>query len=83
MEEKVKTAMQKGRVISILLFYLFTFLPLSAQSRQEVLQTAQKANDYFMAKYADPTIPTHVKKIRPSSLWTRAVHWWKSAQRKV
>ena len=75
MEEKVKTAMQKGRVISILLFYLFTFLPLSAQSRQEVLQTAQKANDYFMAKYADPTIPTNVKKIRPSSLWTRAVYY--------
>ena len=46
-----------------------------AQSRQEVLQTAQKANDYFMAKYADPTIPTNVKKIRPSSLWTRAVYY--------
>ena len=75
MEERVKTAMQKGRVISILLFYLFTFLPLSAQSPQEVLQTAQKANDYFMAKYADPTIPTNVKKIRPSSLWTRAVYY--------
>ena len=75
MEERVKTAMQKGRVISILLFYLFTFLPLSAQSRQEVLQTAQKANDYFMAKYADPTLPTNVKKIRPSSLWTRAVYY--------
>ena len=75
MEERVKTAMQKGRVISILLFYLFTFLPLSAQSPQEVLQTAQKANDYFMAKYADPTITTNVKKIRPSSLWTRAVYY--------
>ena len=46
-----------------------------AQSQQEVLQTAQKANDYFMAKYADPTIPTNVKKIRPSSLWTRAVYY--------
>ena len=75
MEERVKTAMQKGRVISILLFYLFTFLPLSAQSPQEVLQTAQKANDYFMAKYADPTITTNVKKIRPLSLWTRAVYY--------
>ena len=46
-----------------------------AQSQQEVLQTAQKANDYFMAKYADPTLPTNVKKIRPSSLWTRAVYY--------
>ena len=40
-----------------------------------VLTTAQKANDYFMAKYSDPTLPTNVKKIRPSSLWTRAVYY--------
>ena len=46
-----------------------------AQNAQEVLATAQKANAYFMAKYADPTIPTFVKKIRPSNLWTRAVYY--------
>jgi rhamnogalacturonyl hydrolase YesR len=40
-----------------------------------VLTTAQKANDYFMAKYSDPTLPTNVKKVRPSSLWTRAVYY--------
>jgi hypothetical protein len=28
-----------------------------------------------MAKYADPTIPTNVKKVRPSNLWTRAVYY--------
>ena len=50
---------------------------LSAATAQssEVLATAQKANDYFMAKYSDPTVPTNVKKIRPSSLWTRAVYY--------
>ena len=46
-----------------------------AQNAQEVLATAQKANAYFMAKYADPTTPTFVKKIRPSNLWTRAVYY--------
>ena len=41
----------------------------------EVMNVARKANNYFMAKYADPTVPTNVKKIRPSSLWTRAVYY--------
>ena len=41
----------------------------------DVLQAAQKTNDYFMTKYSDPTLPTNVKKIRPSSLWTRAVYY--------
>ncbi|MBR1548248.1 MAG: glycoside hydrolase family 88 protein [Prevotella sp.] len=46
-----------------------------AQSPAEVLQAAQKTNDYFMTKYADPTVPTNVKRVRPSSLWTRAVYY--------
>ena len=41
----------------------------------EVLSTAQKVNQYFMKKYSDPTIPTNVGRIRPSSLWTRAVYY--------
>jgi len=44
-------------------------------AQQEVLQAAQKTNDYFMGRYADPTLPTNVKRIRPSSLWTRAVYY--------
>ncbi|MBQ7180143.1 MAG: glycoside hydrolase family 88 protein [Bacteroidaceae bacterium] len=47
----------------------------SAFAQSEVLQTARKANDYFMAKYADPTQATNVGRIRPSSLWTRAVYY--------
>ncbi|MBO5185440.1 MAG: glycoside hydrolase family 88 protein [Prevotella sp.] len=52
-------------------------LPAAAQTTKqtEVLNTARKANDYFMAKYEDPTLPTNVKRIRPSSLWTRAVYY--------
>ncbi len=47
----------------------------AAIAQSEVLQAARKTNDYFMAKYADPTVPTNVKRIRPSSLWTRAVYY--------
>ena len=47
----------------------------SAFAQSDVLQAAQKANNYFMAKYSDPTQPTNVNKIRPSSLWTRAVYY--------
>ena len=47
----------------------------TARAQEQVLETAQKANDYFMAKYADPTLPTNVNRIRPSSLWTRAVYY--------
>ena len=41
----------------------------------EVLGKARLVNDYFMQKYEDPTVPTNVKKIRPSNLWTRAVYY--------
>ena len=52
-------------------------LTMTAQSvtADDVLDVTRKANNYFMAKYADPTIPTNVKKLRPSSLWTRAVYY--------
>jgi rhamnogalacturonyl hydrolase YesR len=54
-----------------------TALTMTAQSvtADDVLDVTRKANNYFMAKYADPTIPTNVKKVRPSSLWTRAVYY--------
>ena len=41
----------------------------------EPLALAQRANDYFMAKWSDPTSPTTGKKLRPSNLWTRAVYY--------
>ena len=44
-------------------------------SANQVMDVARKVNNYFMAKYADPTLPTNVKKVRPSSLWTRAVYY--------
>ena len=46
-----------------------------SEKANEVMNTLRLANNYFMAKYADPTLPTNVNKIRPSSLWTRAVYY--------
>lgn len=64
------------RKIAALWGALMMAATLSAQNTaQQVLSTTQKVNDYFMAKYADPTLPTNVKKVRPSSLWTRAVYY--------
>jgi rhamnogalacturonyl hydrolase YesR len=45
-------------------------------TRQAILQTTESVNQWFMQKYADPTEPTNVRgKVRPSSLWTRAVYY--------
>lgn len=63
------------RKLSAIIAALFAFVNMEAQTAQEVLSVAQKANDYFMTKYSDPTIPTNVGRIRPSSLWTRAVYY--------
>ena len=64
------------RKIAALWGALMTVATLSAQNTaQQGLSTTQRVNDYFMAKYADPTLPTNVKKVRPSSLWTRAVYY--------
>ena len=47
----------------------------TAFAQQDVLQTARQTNDYFMTKYSDPTLPTHVGRMRESNLWTRAVYY--------
>jgi len=60
---------------TLFLFYILYFVFSPAGAQTDVLQTARLTNDYFMAKYSDPTIPTNVKRIRPSSLWTRAVYY--------
>jgi rhamnogalacturonyl hydrolase YesR len=43
--------------------------------RAETLRTIVKANDYFMKKYADYSMPTYVGRLRPSNIWTRAVYY--------
>ena len=65
------------RVFMVLVTFHLSSISGHAQSdkAQGVMSTLQLVNDYFMAKYADPTLPTNVNRIRPSSLWTRAVYY--------
>ncbi len=44
-------------------------------SKKKILEPLQRANAYFMNKYADPGAVTNVGKVRPSNLWTRAVYY--------
>ena len=66
------------------LLTLLLLLPItaSAQTQPEATSSllqgvglALRANDYFMAKWSDPTAPTNFKKYRPSNLWTRGVYY--------
>jgi rhamnogalacturonyl hydrolase YesR len=59
----------------VILLTIALVCTISATAQENVLLAARKTNDYFMKKYSDPTIPTNVKRIRPSSLWTRAVYY--------
>ena len=63
------------RLSTMMLATIMTFGAIAQNTANDVLSVARKANDYFMAKYADPTLPTNVKKVRPSNLWTRAVYY--------
>lgn len=65
----------KLRLISILSAMTLGIAAFAQTTADDVLALTRKANDYFMNKYEDPTVPTNVKKIRPSSLWTRAVYY--------
>ena len=75
--------MKKCLLATLTLLLLFCPMMLRAQNTvagqdgkaAKVLSTLRIANDYFMAKWPDPTVPTNVNKVRPSSLWTRAVYY--------
>ena len=56
---------------------LLALKQMTAQERkqEEILNVVHRTNDYFMQKYADPTLDTFVKKVRTSNLWTRAVYY--------
>ena len=70
---KIATTMK--RLTAILAMSAITLTLTAQTTAEDVLNVTRKANNYFMAKYNDPTIPTNVKKVRPSSLWTRAVYY--------
>ena len=62
----------------IILFALLNVTLLKAQTtlnKADVLKKMNKANDYFMKKWPDPTINIVTDKSRPSNIWTRAVYY--------
>ena len=62
-------------ILTLLAFFMATTTFAQSEQANSVMETLRLANNYFMAKYADPTLPTNVNRIRPSSLWTRAVYY--------
>lgn len=67
--------MTMKRIFSLLTTASLAMTMIAQNTANAVLDEARRVNNYFMAKYSDPTLPTNVKKIRPSSLWTRAVYY--------
>ena len=63
------------KTILTLLALAMVSVTFAQDKADDVMKTLRLANDYFMAKYADPTLPTNVNRMRPSSLWTRAVYY--------
>ena len=64
------------KILIALVCLLTMDMPLIAQpTANDVLEVTRRVNDYFMNKYEDPTVPTNWKRVRPSSLWTRAVYY--------
>jgi rhamnogalacturonyl hydrolase YesR len=66
------------RIYLLAVFVFLCSLSIYSQKvpdRNETLKTVVKANDYFMKKYADYSLPTYVGKMRPSNIWTRSVYY--------
>ena len=58
----------KKTLLTLLALLMASTTFAQSEKANEVMNTLRLANNYFMAKYADPTLPTNVNRIRPSSL---------------
>lgn len=70
--------MKKSLILSFLLIAIGigTLKSQELPDRKETMAAIVKVNDYFMKKWPDPGLATFVRnKVRPSSLWTRAVYY--------
>ena len=64
------------RISLILAFATLAVTYAAAWNAKEVLEVAQRVNNYFMSLWPDPTKDTFVgNRKRPSSLWTRGVYY--------
>lgn len=69
--------MQKNIITAFAALFLLAVTVKAAEQpdHKTTMETLVKVNNRFMKKYPDPRTPTFVKKMRPSSLWTRAVYF--------
>ena len=73
---KRKHSFRKLPCLFILLFFWGTSSALAQTQSIDILEKAKQANDWFMRHWPDPAKDTFVRnKVRPSSLWTRAVYY--------
>lgn len=66
------------KTLLAILLCLTGFCTLNAQTlpgKQQILNTMELANGYFMKKWPDPTAVIVTDKTRPSNLWTRATYY--------
>ena len=63
------------QIAFIFAIVILAVVPSAAQDADEVLEAACRVNNYFTAKWPDPTKDTFVGRRRPSSLWTRGVYY--------
>ena len=47
-------------ILSLFALMIASTMMAQSEAASEVMKTLRKANDYFMSKYADPTLPTNV-----------------------
>ena len=66
--------MMKKPFMTLSALLVLTVISLHSNA-QGPIELAKRANDYFMAKWSDPSVPTNAKKLRPSNLWTRGVYY--------
>ena len=65
-----------GLFAALIMCFSFGASASAQTSSGEVLEKAVSVNDWFMRQWPDPTKDTYVRnKVRPSSLWTRAVYY--------
>ena len=67
--------MKNRLILAICALFILGQVAAQVSQPEQILQLVHRTNDYFMAKYSDPTLDTYVKKVRTSNLWTRAVYY--------
>ena len=67
--------MKKTHFSILLLLVAMVLQAQNLPTKQQVLDQMKLANNYFLAKWPDPTTNIVTNKSRPSNLWTRGTYY--------